>query len=107
MPRRDPVASVPFSYACGMPMWHWLCRRQADSTQRLLVERQWRLGVHTTKRPQLIYADLHAAFLALGVLWKRTAPYNFRCRAHVPGPSGLVKLSPKGFGVRCYYAFDI
>jgi hypothetical protein len=69
------------------------------------MERHWRLGVHTAKRPRLIYADLHAAFLALGVLWKRTAPYNFRCRAHVSGPSGPVKVSPKGCGVRWLLRF--
>jgi hypothetical protein len=90
-----PNSQATLGYARGMPTWRWLCSRHVDAAQRLRMERNWRLGVRTAKRPRLVYADLHAAFLALGVLWKRTAAVRM-CTAS--------RAVQRGLGCAGYYA---
>jgi len=48
--------------------------------QRLVAERKWRLGVHARGHPSALMAELFRVLQALGVQWKKLAPYNLKCR---------------------------
>lgn len=48
--------------------------------QRLVAERRWRLGIQSRGHPSAIIAELLRALRASQVMWKKGAPYNFKCR---------------------------
>lgn len=48
--------------------------------QRLVAERRWWLGTHGRGHPSSLMAELYRVLAALGVAWKKTAPYNLKCR---------------------------
>lgn len=54
-----------------------------SQAQRFVAERSWRLGVRTNKRPPHICQDLLNAFRELGVAWKHSGPYNYKCRVNL------------------------
>jgi 5'-AMP-activated protein kinase catalytic alpha subunit len=74
----------------------------SDSTampqQRLVAERRWRLGVQSRGHPSAIVAELLRALRASQVLWKKSAPYNFKCRKviQIPGkPQPMEEATPE------------
>ncbi|KAK9829879.1 hypothetical protein WJX72_008401 [[Myrmecia] bisecta] len=48
--------------------------------QRVVVERRWRLGVHSRGHPSAIMAEIYRTLTLHRVAWKKTAPYNLKCR---------------------------
>mmetsp|Transcript_6363 Transcript_6363/g.12098 ORF Transcript_6363/g.12098 Transcript_6363/m.12098 type:complete len:496 (+) Transcript_6363:583-2070(+) len=53
---------------------------------RMVAERHWSLGVHTRRSPADVMAEVFRALQALGIGWKRHAPYNIKCRHVIAVP---------------------
>mmetsp|Transcript_2344 Transcript_2344/g.7017 ORF Transcript_2344/g.7017 Transcript_2344/m.7017 type:complete len:506 (-) Transcript_2344:768-2285(-) len=60
--------------------------------QRLVAERRWRLGGQSRGHPSAIIAELLRALRASQVMWKKAAPYNFRCRKVVQLPGKVASI---------------
>ncbi len=52
-------------------------------TGRVVVERQWRLGLPSRGHPSAIMQELFVLFKNHQVFWKKTTPYNLKCRCVV------------------------
>lgn len=50
---------------------------------RLVVERRWRMGVVSRGHPGQIMQELYRGLTPLGITWKKSGPYNVKCRAVV------------------------
>ncbi|GAX83399.1 hypothetical protein CEUSTIGMA_g10824.t1 [Chlamydomonas eustigma] len=61
--------------------------------QRLLAERKWRLGIHGRGHPSTLIAELHRVLQSQGIAWKKTAPYNLKCRKVVKVPRAKTSMS--------------
>ncbi len=50
------------------------------ANQRLQAERRWRLGMHARGHPSALMAELYRVLQTQEIAWKKTAPYNLKCR---------------------------
>lgn len=68
---------------------------------RLVVERRWRLGIGSRSHPGTIMQELHKALTECGISWKKTGPYNAKCRAvvSVRGSRDGQELDRQGSGI--------
>ena len=64
--------------------------------QRVLAERRWRLGLHARGHPSALMAELYRVLQNKGVAWKKTAPYNLKCRLVVKLPCARTSMSGGG-----------
>lgn len=65
-----------------------------QTAPRLVVERRWRLGIGSRSHPGTIMQELHRALTACGISWKKSGPYNAKCRVMVS-----VRGSGEGHGL--------
>mmetsp|Transcript_4722 Transcript_4722/g.9611 ORF Transcript_4722/g.9611 Transcript_4722/m.9611 type:complete len:490 (-) Transcript_4722:61-1530(-) len=64
--------------------------------QRFVAERQWALGIPTRRPPAEVMSELFRALQTLQVGWKRTQPYNIKCRYVKPVPPPPGQPGPRG-----------
>eukprot|EP00884_Botryococcus_braunii_P009517 jgi/Botrbrau1/18567/Bobra.0367s0013.1 len=51
---------------------------------RVVAEKRWRLGVHSSNHPSGIMAEVCRTLLMLGVSYKKGGSYNLKCRSALP-----------------------